>query len=165
MRGVQRAHLECPESFTTGETSVISSASVWSVKSCGTSQMQTLPSSEPEATIRSLKGFLQPSQRPSLPLSQPAMGESVPVGVEDGGGMAAEQRDLVGELAPLFKGNDGEGAAARSVPIDRQVFGVDLLSSVNTTTNTTTRHGIISRSRRTLTRLVSQALRLIRRLS
>ena len=136
------------------------------MKSFGTSQMQTLPSSEPEAIIRSLKGFLQPSQRPSPALSQATIGESVPVGVEDGGGVATEQRDLVGELAPLLKGNDGEGAAARSVPIDRQVIGVDLFSSVNTTTNTTTRHIIIvSRSRRTLTRLVSQALRLIRRLS
>ena len=51
-------YLEWPGSLLTGETSVTSSASVWSVKSCGTSQMNTFPSSEAEAMMWSLKGFL-----------------------------------------------------------------------------------------------------------
>ena len=52
------SYLEWPESFATGPTSGISSASTWRVKSLGTCQMKILPSSEPEATISSLKGFL-----------------------------------------------------------------------------------------------------------
>ena len=51
---------EWPVSFKTGCTSAGSSASVNRVKSLGTSQIITLPSSEAEATMRSLKGFLHP---------------------------------------------------------------------------------------------------------
>lgn len=40
--------------------------------------------------------------------------------------MASKQRDLVGELSLLAEGDDGEGAAAASFPIDREVFGVGL---------------------------------------
>lgn len=42
----------------TGATSVGSSASVKRVNPSGTSQMKTLPSSDAEAMMRSLKGFL-----------------------------------------------------------------------------------------------------------
>lgn len=40
--------------------------------------------------------------------------------------MAAEQGDLVGDLARLREGDDGESAAAARIPIDGEVFGVDL---------------------------------------
>ncbi len=54
---------------------------------------------------------------------------ALPVGVENGSRVAAKQRDLVGELATLVERDDGKGAAARRVPIDGEVFGVDLLRS------------------------------------
>lgn len=56
-RLMQKANLECPPNLLTGETSGTSSASVYSVNPSGTSQIPTLPSSEAEATMRSLKGF------------------------------------------------------------------------------------------------------------
>lgn len=49
-------YLECPASLLTGVTSAGSSASVKRVKSLGTSHIKILPSSEPEAMMRSLKG-------------------------------------------------------------------------------------------------------------
>lgn len=52
------AYLVCPVNLLTGATSAGSSASVKRVKSLGTSHMKILPSSEPEATMRSLKGCL-----------------------------------------------------------------------------------------------------------
>lgn len=55
-----------------------------------------------------------------------AVVEGVPVGVEDGSRVAAEERYLVGHLALLVERYDGEGAAAAGLPIDRQVLGVDL---------------------------------------
>jgi hypothetical protein len=55
-----------------------------------------------------------------------AIVERVPVGVEYGGGMSPEEGNLVGQLALLVERDDGERAAARGVPIDRQVLGVDL---------------------------------------
>lgn len=55
----ESSYLEWPPSLLTGATSTISSASVYKVKSLGTSQRKTLPSSEAEATMRSLKGLLQ----------------------------------------------------------------------------------------------------------
>ena len=50
--------LEWPVSLATGGTSAGSSASVYKVKPSGTCQIMTFPSSEAEATMRSLKGFL-----------------------------------------------------------------------------------------------------------
>jgi hypothetical protein len=55
-----------------------------------------------------------------------AIVERVPVGVEYGGGMSPEEGNLVGQLALLVERDYGERAAARGVPIDRQVLGVDL---------------------------------------
>ena len=40
--------------------------------------------------------------------------------------MAAEQRDLVRQLAALIERDDGKGAAAGRVPVDREVVGVGL---------------------------------------
>lgn len=51
-------YLVWPPSLLTGDIWGISSASVYRVKSLGTSQIKTLPSSEAEAITRSLNGFL-----------------------------------------------------------------------------------------------------------
>lgn len=52
--------------------------------------------------------------------------EGVPIGVGDDSSMATEERDLVGYLAALGEGDDSEGAAATSLPIDREELGVCL---------------------------------------
>lgn len=52
--------------------------------------------------------------------------ERVPVGVEHGRRVAAEEGDLVGDLAALVDGDDGECATAAGLPIDREVLGVGL---------------------------------------
>lgn len=49
-----------------------------------------------------------------------------PVGVEDGGCVAAKQRDLVGELSSLVQRDNGKGTAAGRVPVHRKVLRVDL---------------------------------------
>ena len=85
----------------------------------------------------------------------------VPVGVENGGSVAAKQRDLVGELPSFFQGDDGECATARRIPIDRDVLGIDLPSCVSAAQHLSPDES----SARTLTRFVSHALRVIRRLS
>jgi hypothetical protein len=53
----------------------------------------------------------------------------IPVGVEHGGSVAPEQGHLVRQLASLIQGDDGKGAAAGRVPIDRQILRVDLFAS------------------------------------
>jgi hypothetical protein len=50
----------------------------------------------------------------------------VPVGVEDGGGVPAEEGDLVGRAATLVEGDDGKSAAAARLPVDGDVLGVGL---------------------------------------
>jgi len=40
--------------------------------------------------------------------------------------VAAEQGQNIGQLAALVDGNDSEGTAAASLPIDREVLGVGL---------------------------------------
>lgn len=40
--------------------------------------------------------------------------------------MAPKQRDLVRDLAPLVERDDGKGATAAGLPVDREVFGIDL---------------------------------------
>lgn len=49
-----------------------------------------------------------------------------PVGVEDGSGMPAEERKLVGRAALLADRNDGKGATAAGFPVDCNVFWVGL---------------------------------------
>jgi hypothetical protein len=51
---------------------------------------------------------------------------TVPVGVEDGGGVPAEERKLVRGAAALIERDDGKGAASAGLPVDREVFGVGL---------------------------------------
>lgn len=58
--------------------------------------------------------------------SNDAVVEGVPIGVEDCGCVAPEQRYLVWEFSALFEGDDGECASTARFPIDREIFGVDL---------------------------------------
>ena len=91
-----------------------------------------------------------------------------PVGVQHGGSVASEQRYLVGELAALVHGNDSECATTARLPIDRDVLGVDLRSANVSFTPPQCRSvgQVGSRGRHgTFSKLVSQALRLIWRLS
>ena len=55
--------------------------------------------------------------------------EGVPIGVEDGSGVTAEKGDLVGEFTALVERDDRKGAPAAGFPIDREVFGVGLMSA------------------------------------
>jgi hypothetical protein len=63
-----------------------------------------------------------------LALLLPAMITYVcaPVGIEDGSGVPAEERDLVGRAAFLVDRNDSECATAAGFPVDCDVFGVGL---------------------------------------
>jgi hypothetical protein len=90
----------------------------------------------------------------------------VPVGIEDGSGMAAEERYLVRDFALLVERNDREGSSAAGLPIDREVLGVDL--DVESTCQLRS-SAASTRGKRascsTFTRLVSHAFRLMCRLS
>lgn len=132
-----RAYLVCPLSLLTGATSAGSSASVKRVKSLGTSHMKILPSSEPEAITRSLKGCLQDT--PSAPRKRARAWQTsadpigrrsvlaLPVGVQDNSSVPAEEGHLVGQLALLVDGDDGECAAAARLPVHREVLWVGLI--------------------------------------
>ena len=50
--------------------------------------------------------------------------EGIPVGVENSGGVSAEERYAVRGSASLADGDDGEGASTAGLPIDSEVFGV-----------------------------------------
>jgi hypothetical protein len=54
--------------------------------------------------------------------------EGTPIGVEDGGGVPAEEGYLIGRSAALVDGDDGECATAASFPVDRNVLWICLLS-------------------------------------
>lgn len=54
------------------------------------------------------------------------MWEPLPVGVQHRCGVSAEERYLVWQLALLIQRNDSKGTTTRSIPIDRQILGVDL---------------------------------------
>jgi hypothetical protein len=101
-----------------------------------------------------------------------AVVEGVPICVEHRGSVASEKGYLVGQLSALVEGNDGEGTAASRLPVDREVFGVHLSSSGEARLASCRAHrGVggasagVYKEVGTLTRLVSQALRLIWRLS
>ena len=168
-QGQVDSHLEWPGNLLTGDTLGTSSASVYRLKFLGTSQMKTLPSSDAEAMMRSLKGFLHRVNCLVLHLgTRPGSARDAPVGVQHGGRVASEQRYLVGELAALVHGNDGKCATTARLPIDRDVLGVDLRgANVSFTPPQCRSVGQIgSRGRDgTFSKLVSQALRLIWRLS
>ena len=70
---ISLSYLECPVSLLTGATSSGSSASLYNVNPFGTCHTKTFPSSEPEAIIESLKGFLgksAPLPHPNVPTHQ-----------------------------------------------------------------------------------------------
>lgn len=50
----------------------------------------------------------------------------LPVGVEDGSSVPAEERNLIGSSATLAEGNDGKCASSTGFPVDCDVFGVGL---------------------------------------
>jgi hypothetical protein len=50
--------------------------------------------------------------------------ERVPVVIQHGGSVSSEQRHGIRQLSTLFQRDDGECAAARRLPVDRQVLGV-----------------------------------------
>jgi hypothetical protein len=82
--------------------------------------------------------------------------------------VAAKQRDLVGQLAPFAERDDGERTAAASLPIDREVFGIGLDRCQHETRfrrRLSSDAGSARGRAATFTRFVSQALRLMRRLS
>lgn len=85
----------------------------------------------------------------------------VPVGVEDGCGVATEQRYLVGRLALLVEGDNGKGATTAGLPVHREIVGVRLEERRVSELDATASGEECRRRRRTLTRLVSQALRLM----
>lgn len=55
--------------------------------------------------------------------------------------MATEQRYLVGKLAALVEGDDGEGATTARLPVDGQVLGVGLGVDETTTRSVYDDHG------------------------
>ena len=128
--------------------------------------MKTLPSSEAEAMMRSLKGFLCEGQPVSSSCRSAAC--DAPVGVQHRGSVASEERYLVGQLAALVHGNDSKCTATARLPIDRDVLGVDLrgdwVSATGLRCDSAGQNWKTGRSR-TFTKLVSQALRLMWRLS
>jgi hypothetical protein len=52
--------------------------------------------------------------------------EGVPVGVEDGSRVSAEEGKRLGRTTALLDGDDGEGATTASLPVDRDVLRVGL---------------------------------------
>lgn len=83
----------------------------------------TLPSSEADATRSSLKGFLAVLACVILPRIM----FNPPVGIQDSGGVAAEEGNALGQLATLVKRNDGERATTTSFPIHGEIVGVGLV--------------------------------------
>lgn len=85
----------------------------------------------------------------------------VPIGVEDGGRVSTEERDLVGGSAAFVDGNDSKGATTTGFPVDCDVFWVGL--RYMSVYSWRSRVRIVFEL--TLIRLVSQAFLEMRRLS
>lgn len=81
-----------------------------------------MPSSEAEAISESLKGLLYACERNSLG----ALHAIVPVGIQNGSGMPAEEGYLLRDATLLVQGDDGEGATTAGFPVDGDVFRVRL---------------------------------------
>lgn len=82
----------------------------------------------------------------------------LPVGVEDGSSVPAEEGNLVGSSATLAEGDDSECASSASFPVHCDVFGIGLWGM--------SASWLWSRARQlTLIRLVSHAFFEMRRLS
>lgn len=50
----------------------------------------------------------------------------LPVGVEDGGGVATEQRNALRKFAGFVEGDDSKSTTTAGLPIEGEVFGVNL---------------------------------------
>lgn len=50
----------------------------------------------------------------------------IPIGVENGGCVAAEEGHQLGGAADFIDGDDGKGTSSACFPVDRDVFGVGL---------------------------------------
>jgi hypothetical protein len=126
-----------------------------------------------------LNGFLE-EYSSSVPLANAIKGahNDEPVGVQDSSCVSPEQRNLIRELAPFVQGNDGKGTTAGRIPIDRQIVGIDLQESLLVSCHNPAKaaegaswyraakgSSCATTGCRTFTRLVSQALRLMCRLS
>ena len=121
---LRRAYLECPVNFSTGATSTGSSASEYKLKPCGTCQMKTFPSSDPEAITLSLKGFL-----PSSAVASSKRHLNPPICVQNRRSMSSKQWDLLRQSTLLIHRYNSKGASATGFPIDSQVFRVCLRKS------------------------------------
>jgi hypothetical protein len=86
---------------------------------------------------------------------------SLPVSVQDSGGVSSKQGYFLRDFSSLLQGDDGECTAATSFPVDCQVLGIDLCNSQ--TIYATGQQG--QGTARTFSKLVSHALRDTRRLS
>lgn len=58
-----------------------------------------------------------------------SMGIALPVGVQHRGSMTSAQGYNRWELAPFLKRDNGKGSTSTGLPIDRDMFGVDLNAS------------------------------------
>lgn len=86
--------------------------------------MKTFPSSEPDAMIRSLKGFLLESALCLEPRLQ-----HPPVCVQHRPSVPSEERDLLRQSTLLVDWYHRERASAASFPIDGEVFWICLDSA------------------------------------
>jgi hypothetical protein len=120
-RSLSSTYLECPVNLLTGATSFGSSSSLYSVKPWGTCQMNTFPSSEPEAITRSLKGFLTESALCFEPLDL-----HPPVCVQHRPSVSSKERDLLRQATFLVDRYDCKGASTAGFPIDGEVFWICL---------------------------------------
>jgi hypothetical protein len=93
--------------------------------------------------------------------------EGVPVRVQHHSCVSAEQRYYVGDLSPLVQWDDSECATATRLPIDREVFWVDLYyrDMLALAFDIAAQQKMGQEGARAATRLVSQAFLLIWRLS
>ena len=83
--------------------------------------LHTLPSSEPEAMILSLNGFLSSCEHCNvIALSL------VPVRVQDYRSVSSTERDLLWQLSFLIQRYNGERAPAACFPVDRKVVCIRL---------------------------------------
>jgi hypothetical protein len=85
----------------------------------------TLPSSEADAINESLKGLLW--NLSELFFSLIAFHCSrIPISVEDGSSVPAEEGDLIGRSAAFAERDDGKSASTAGLPVDCDVLGVGL---------------------------------------
>jgi hypothetical protein len=149
------AYLEWPVNLLTGATSSGSSASEYSEKPLGTCHMKTFPSSDPEAIMRSLKGFLGGSQHDASCDNL----LHLPIRIKHRCSVPSEQRDLFRQTTFLIDGYNSKSSTTTGFPIHRKILRVGLEFEISS------RPLRLQAQALTFTKLVSQALRLICKLS